>query len=192
MVNRRVMVIVLNGVGSVGKTSTARALQASAERPFLRVSMDDFISMLPERMMGHPDGMVFETGKDAGCAIINVHTGPVMSRTMRAMRHAVAAMAEQGSDLIVDDVMFGPEEAEDYRSLLQDFDVRFVGLFASLAVLEEREAARGDRAIGLARGQIGRVHQGMTYDLEVDTSVVTARAAAASICTAFKLEMLDT
>ncbi len=184
----RTMVIVLNGVGSVGKTSTARALQALAVRPFLHVAMDDFIGMLPGRMMGHADGMVFAQGEDAGLPSINVWTGPVMTRAMRGMRHAMAAMAGQGNDLVVDDVMFGPEEAEEYRHLLRGCDLRLVGLFAPLAVLEQRELARGDRVIGLARGQVGRVHSGMTYDLEIDTSAVTAAEAAGQICNAFGLD----
>ena len=60
-------VIILNGVGSVGKTSTARALQTIAAKPFLHVSMDAFAEMLPERMLGHPDGMIFETVQSRGC-----------------------------------------------------------------------------------------------------------------------------
>ena len=43
-------VIVLNGVGSLGKSSTAKAIRAIAAKPFLHVSMDAFIDMLPERM----------------------------------------------------------------------------------------------------------------------------------------------
>ena len=191
MISNRVMVIVLNGVGSVGKTSTALALQAMADRPFLNVAMDDFVAMLPKRMMGHSDGMVFEKRKDAGAPIIDVHTGTVMARAMNGMRHAIAAMAQQGNDLIVDDVMFDPEEAEEYRRLLKDFDLRFVGLLAPLIVLEQRELARGDRVIGLARGQIARVHQGIAYDLEIDTSAMTALDAAALICHTFSLCLAD-
>jgi chloramphenicol 3-O phosphotransferase len=74
------------------------------------------------------------------------------------MRHAVAAMAAQGNNLIVDEVMIGGKEKE-YRALLSRFDTRFVGLFAPLDVLEAREHARGDRETGLARWQYERVHQ---------------------------------
>ena len=89
-----------------------------AARPFLHVAMDDFIGMLPERLMGHRDGMVFEPGEDAGPPSINVRSGPMMDRVGRRMRHAIAALAGQGNDVIVDDVMFDPEEeAEGYRRL---------------------------------------------------------------------------
>lgn len=60
------MVIILNGVGSVGKTSMARALLGLAARPFLHVAMDAFLDMLPARLVGHADGLVFEDGVEAG------------------------------------------------------------------------------------------------------------------------------
>ncbi len=57
-------VIVLNGVGSVGKSSTARALQRITVEPFLHVAMDAFLEMLPEVMLGHMDGLIFEAEQD--------------------------------------------------------------------------------------------------------------------------------
>src|SRR5437899_3174557 len=91
-----VRVIILNGVGSVGKSSTARALQAIAAQPFLRVQMDAFFEMLPEAMIGHPDGVTFETVEEAGRPSVIIRSGPVMDRAMHGMRHAIAAMAAQG------------------------------------------------------------------------------------------------
>lgn len=179
-------VIILNGASSVGKTSTARALQAIAAEPYMLVAMDAFLEMQPARMMGHPDGMTFEPTLQDGVPAVAIRTGPVFERHMQAMRRAVAAMAAHGERLIVDEVMWG-ETAEDYRALLAAFEVRFVGLVAPLAVVEARERARGDRDIGLARWQYGRVHQGMAYDLTVDTSTAGPAEAAELIRTAFGL-----
>jgi chloramphenicol 3-O phosphotransferase len=179
-------VIVLNGVGSVGKSSTARALQTLTAEPFLHVAMDAFLEMLPAAMFGHPDGLVFETIEQDGQPSVIVRSGPAVERTLSGMRHAIAAMAQQGNNLVVDDVVLG-DEARDYRRLLADFDLRLVGLFAPLEVLEARERARGDRAIGLARWQYDRVHQGVAYDLEIDTTTVTPLQAAAEIRDAFDL-----
>ena len=183
----RALVIVLNGVGSAGKSSTARALQEICARPLLHVAMDDFIGMMPERMFGHPDGLVFEAGEEDGNPVVQVGSGPVMKRAMSGMRHAIAAMAARGNDLIVDDVMFDAREAQEYRELLAGFDLRMVGLFASLEVLEQRERARGDREIGLARWQYKRVHQDMVYDLEIDTDAATAMQSAEMIRERFGL-----
>jgi len=179
-------IIILNGVGSVGKTSTARALQAITAEPFLHVAMDAFLDMMPPAMFGRPEGLLFETTRDQGHPSIVIKSGPVVERTMRGMRHAIAALAAQGNNLIVDDVLLGGEAAE-YRALLPAFEVRFVGLFAPLEVLEARERARGDRAIGLARWQYGRVHQGVTYDLEIDATTATPEENAPIIRDAFGL-----
>ena len=180
-------VVILNGVGSVGKSSTARAIQERATRPFLHVSMDVFAGMLPARMFGHPDGMTFETVQHQGSPSVVISTGPVMERTMRGMRRAIAALASQGSDIVVDDVMMRGAEAEEYRTLLTGCTVRIVGLFAPLKVLEERERARGDRQPGLARWQFDRVHLGQTYDLEIETSASTPTQIAERICRTFEL-----
>jgi chloramphenicol 3-O phosphotransferase len=52
-------------------------------------------------------------------------------------------------------------------------------------VIERREQARGDRTLGLARWQYDKVHAGMAYDLELDTSDATPEALAGQIKAAF-------
>lgn len=179
-------VVVLNGVGSVGKSSTARALQDICAEPLMHVSMDAFLSMMPDRLFGTPDGLVFETIQRDGSPAIVIHTGPVVERGLRGMRHAVAALANHGNSLVVDEVMWG-DEAAHYRELLAGHDLRFVGLHAPLDVLEAREKARGDREIGLARWQYDRVHGGIGYDLELDTTAGTPLEMAQQIRDAFGL-----
>jgi chloramphenicol 3-O phosphotransferase len=67
--------------------------------------MDVFVDMLPARILGHPDGMTFETKQEGDSPSVVIKSGPVMERTMHGMRHAIAALAAQGNDLVVDDVM---------------------------------------------------------------------------------------
>ena len=133
--------------------------------------MDAFLNMLPEASFTHPSGMLFETVHENGKPKVTIKTGPVGDRLMRGMRHAIAALAAQGNNLIVDEVMSGHQsvERQEYAKLLQPFKVFMVGVFASLDTLEVRERQRGDRMIGLARGQYETVHHGMTYDLELST-----------------------
>ena len=180
-------VIILNGVGSVGKSTAARALQTVSAKPLLHVSMDAFLDMLPEAMLGHPDGLLFDPLDEAGLPSVAIRTGPVLDRAMRGMRHAVAAMAGQGNSLVVDDVMTREGQDQEYRALLSAFDTRLVGLFAPLDVLEARERQRGDREIGLARWQYGRVHRGVVYDLEVDAAAASPLEIARLIRDAFGL-----
>ena len=179
-------IVLLNGVGSVGKTSIAKALQTVTTEPFLHLQMDAFLEMLPAAYDNHPDGFVYETVEDAGKPVVAITAGPVGARAMRGMRYAVAAMAGQGNNLIVDEVMLGGERAE-YAELLRAFDLMCVGVFAPLDVIERREAARGDRMLGLARWQFDRVHRNAAYDFEVDTSEATPLECALSIRDRFDL-----
>ncbi len=179
-------IIVLNGPGSAGKSSTARALQAIAAQTFMHVSMDAFLEMLPDRLFGTPEGLIFEKTQQDGAPAIVIHSGPAIQLALRGMRRSVVILAAEGADLIVDEVMLGGEAA-DYQALLVGHDLRFVGLFAPLDLLEARERARGDREIGLSRWQHERVHLGVPYDLEIDTAHTTPEQNARLIAEAFGL-----
>lgn len=179
-------VILLNGVGSAGKSSIAKALQTITAEPFLHVAMDAFFDMMPEHYWNHPDGVTFETVQQDGKPSVVIHSGPVAARIMRGMRRSIAAMAREGNNLIVDDVLIDNELA-DYAALLADVTFRTVGVFAPLDVLEARERERGDRLIGLARWQYDRVHRGRRYDLELDSSTATPLECAECIKQRFGL-----
>jgi chloramphenicol 3-O phosphotransferase len=78
-------VIILNGVGSVGKSAAARALRAIAARPFLHVAMDAFIGMLPAT--DGPSGR-FDVRDNPGPwqPVHGRPVRPVLERAMRGMR----------------------------------------------------------------------------------------------------------
>jgi chloramphenicol 3-O phosphotransferase len=153
--------------------------------PFLHIALDACIGILPKRMVGHPDGLTFDTHTAHRRLCVAIGSGPVVAPAMRGMRHAVAAMAAHGNNLIVDAVMLDQDKARDHRDLLSGCTRRFVALFAPLEVLEEREPARGERMVGLVRWPFDRVHRGMTYDLAIDTSSQTPEACARLICATF-------
>ena len=181
-------IILLNGVGSAGKSSIAKALQDITAEPFLHFSMDVFLEMLPPRYFDHPDGLVFETIQEGGHPSVVIHEGEVSRRTLRGMRASAAAMAAAGNNLIIDDVMIGAGEASaDYTRLLAPHRLHWVGVHAPLDVLEARERQRADRMPGLARWQYPRVHAGMAYDFEIDTGRMSPQQAALAIKTAFGL-----
>ena len=182
-------IVFLNGVGSAGKGSIAKALQALTREPFLHVEMDAFLQMLPEASFNHPNGMLFETIHENERPHVVIKTGPDGARALKGMRHAIAAMAAQGNNLIIDEVLFGYESIErvEYAMLLEPFEVFMVGVFASLDTLEARELNRGDRMVGLARWQYDRVHKDMKYDLEIDTDKITPVEGAQKIKQKFGL-----
>jgi len=186
-VTRRSRVILINGVSSAGKGTLARGLQRVTETPFLHIQMDAFLEMLPAPMFGSPQGYSFETTIEDGHPVTAIHSGPVMTTLMRGMRRAIAAMAAEGADVIVDDVLVWGEDFADYQAVMAPFEFRTVGLMAPLEVVEAREKARGDRTLGLARWQYDRVHQGARYDLVIDNSAASPEACALQIKQAFGL-----
>jgi chloramphenicol 3-O phosphotransferase len=139
-------------------------------------------------MFGAEEGYIFETTEQDGKPVTEVRSGPVLETAMRGMRGAVAALAEAGNDLIVDEVMWDPEALADYRRRLAPFHFHVVGLFASLQVIEQRERQRGDRDLGLARWQYDKIiHGGLAYDLELDTRSASPDDCALRIKVAFGL-----
>lgn len=179
-------IVLLNGVGSVGKGAVAKALQEILSEPYLHVQMDTFIEMLPARYWDHDEGLRFVTHRIDGRAAVQVTSGAVSERLLAGMRLAVRALAEAGNNLIVDEVAERATIAE-YERLLAPFRLRTVGLVAPLAVLEERERARGDRMIGLARWQAAHLHQDQSYGLEIDTGTATPAECAEKIKATFGL-----
>lgn len=186
-------IIILNGVSSVGKSSISRALQAVTAAPFLYVEMDAYLAAMPLKYQDHPDGLSYEHGQANGRPTMQVKTGEVAERALSGMRHAAAAMAGQGNNLIIDEVFFGDRDngfcnpVAEYRRLLTPYTLKMVGVFALLEVIEAREAARGDRMVGMARWQFDEIHHGMRYDLEVDSSAASPDECAWHIKAAFGL-----
>jgi chloramphenicol 3-O phosphotransferase len=186
-------VILLNGVGSVGKSSIAKALQDVATQPFLHVEMDAFLAMMPQRYFEHPEGLSFEQSIEHGNVTTFAKTGPIAKRALSGMRHAIAEMANAGNNLIVDEVLFGNTDngsvdaLSKYQTLLEPFEFYMVGVFAPLEILEERERMRGDRVVGLSRWQYERVHEGMNYDLSIHTEDTSPKECAELIKAKFSL-----
>lgn len=178
-------IILLNGISSAGKSTLAKALQDAAGEPFLHVEMDSFLSMLPKRYANHSDAFALLPQASA-IPEVAVITGPYGASLMRGMRRSIAALAAEGLSIIVDDVILDGH-VTDYRELLSDFDLIVVGVKCDLQIAEDRERQRGDRDIGLARWQHPRVHQGINYDLVVDTSLSSSLQCAEAIRAAFEL-----
>jgi chloramphenicol 3-O phosphotransferase len=179
-------VVLLNGVGSVGKGSVAKALQEVLREPYLHLAMDAFLDMLPPPYWDHDEGLRFLHRELDGQPAIEVTSGAVSERLLAGMRRAVRALAAAGNNIIVDEVA-ERTAIEDYQRLLAPFRLRTIGLFAPLAVLEDRERQRGDRMVGLVRWQMAHLHQGQRYDLEIDTGSATPAECAEQIRAVFGL-----
>ena len=166
-------IIFLNGTSSSGKSSIAKALQNLLEMPFLHVSADDFLSMLPERFIDYLSG---EAATEAELEQLRLYFPKVLA----GFHTSLAAMTSEGNNLVVDYVF---EQQNDLRicvEKLSDVWVLFVGVHCSLDELERREKGR-DRLQGLARAQLGVVHAHGVYDVEVDTTQKSVEECAEHI-----------
>jgi chloramphenicol 3-O phosphotransferase len=98
----------------------------------------------------------------------------------------IVAMARAGARILIDDVFLGGAASQQrWQKALGGLTVLWVGVRCESAVAAGREIARGDRVQGMAASQADIVHEGVLYDLEVDTtrtdSLACARTIAAQI-----------
>ncbi|MDX2005932.1 MAG: hypothetical protein SFU83_11695 [Meiothermus sp.] len=172
------VVIFLNGVSSSGKSSIARALQDLWRTPLLHVGVDSFIDMMPTRFCGDgPDahlGLEFAPTHTEQGSVVEIRQGPYAKKLFAGMVGAIGALARAGSDLVVDEVLFGDGMLKEYVRELSGQSVYFIAVNCPLEIVERRERERGDRFVNSARAQFPLVH-GPTrrYDLELDTSRTT-------------------
>jgi chloramphenicol 3-O phosphotransferase len=172
-------VIVLNGGSSAGKTGIARCLQAILPRPWIRVGVDDLIDALPPSVLDSGSSVAF--GQQG-----EVKIGDGFREIEAAWMTGVAAMARAGARVIIDDVFLGGAASQERtRSHLDDLRVLWVGVRCDPEIAIGREIARGDRVTGMAASQAEIVHEGVSYDIEVDTghteSLDCARTIAAHV-----------
>jgi chloramphenicol 3-O phosphotransferase len=170
-------VIVLNGGSSSGKSSIARCLQVVLERPWLTFGIDDFIDSMPPVMS---DGSGIDVGSGGEVTI-----GPAFRRLEAAWHEGLSAMARAGAGLIVDEVFLeGAASQAQLGAALDGLDVLWVGVRCEREIAMERERERRDRVLGMAAAQAESVHDGVRYDVLVNTTGATAMDCAREIAAA--------
>ena len=187
-------VIVLNGASSAGKSSIARELQRLLPKPYLFAGIDSFTAMLrPEGHMaldwrkrtnensGGAQAAIRWVFPDKPGQSVTIEFGEAGHRLVRGMHRALAALALAGNDVIFEHVLLYPEWRDDLVEALDGIEAYLVAIQCHVEVIEERERARGDRIVGQGRGHYEAVHAGVKYDVEVDASTGTPRAAAQRI-----------
>jgi chloramphenicol 3-O-phosphotransferase len=155
-------VVVLNGPSSAGKTTLAQAVRDALAPRAACVSIDQLYPCISTE---HPNDW----------------------RQVRALTDATfaaaAALARGGFDVVVDTVFDRIDCVDIAKAALADFPRHFVAVTCPLDLLERREQARRDRPIGLARSQIDRVFHDVSYDLKLDTSVLTVEQSVDHVMT---------
>jgi chloramphenicol 3-O phosphotransferase len=156
--------IVLHGTTSAGKSSIARALQATAPVPAFHISLDAFVTMSNRRDMRS------DAERDLAYGI---HCDN--------LRSTLARVAQTPFDIVLDLVLRDEAQMDACLKVLSGRPTCVVRVWAPLAVLEEWERLRDDRAPGMAREQVDHPAYRRAYDLTIDTSLCTPEAAAAVV-----------
>ncbi|MFG2624813.1 chloramphenicol phosphotransferase CPT [Streptomyces sp. NPDC048473] len=156
--------IVLNGGSSSGKSGIARCLQAVLPDPWPAFGVDTLIQAMPASMRASDAGIEFAPDGE-------VMAGPEFRTLETAWIEGVATMARAGARVVVDEIFLGGAASQQrWQKALGGVRVLWVGVRCESAVAAAREVARGDRVTGMAASQADVVHQGVIYDLEVDTT----------------------
>ena len=168
--------IILNGGSSSGKSEIVRCLQSLLPDPWLAFGCDSFVEALPARMRASDDGgIVFAADGE-------VSVGADFRALELVWTEGIATMARGGAKIIIDEVFLGGAASQQrWQWALDGLSVLWVGVRCESAVAAGREAARGDRARGMAASQAELVHTGVRYDLEIDTTRTESLACARTI-----------
>ena len=158
-----------------GKSGIARCLQAVLPDPWLTLGVDTLIQAMPVSSGGSATGIEFASDGE-------VIVGPEFRMLEAAWIEGIAAMAQAGARIIVDEVFLGGSASQQrWKTALGLLPVLWIGVRCESAVAEAREIARGNRVNGMAASQAGVVHQGVVYDLQVDTTHAEALDCARAI-----------
>jgi chloramphenicol 3-O phosphotransferase len=172
-----VEVIVLNGGSSSGKSSIATCLQHQLEETWLTLGVDDLIRALSHGPTDTTAGGSIHFASDGSIGVREV-----FRQAEAAWYQGVAAIARAGAAVIADEVFLdGGKSQERLAAALQGLTVVWVGVRCDPDVAETRGTQRGDRIRGQARDQALRVHEGVRYDLVVDTTRTAPSQCAGTI-----------
>jgi chloramphenicol 3-O phosphotransferase len=176
-----VEVIVLNGASSSGKSTLAVALQDILDETWLIFGIDTLISAIPIKLLAmheeatigaRPRAHEVREGGIAFDADGDITVGPEFQRLEAAWLEGLASIAATGTRLILDEVFLDGALSQDrLRKSLVGRTVAWIGVTCDADLAMRRERDRGDRVVGQFERQAERAHEGVHYDLVVDTSV---------------------
>ncbi|WP_338090795.1 chloramphenicol phosphotransferase CPT family protein [Planosporangium thailandense] len=183
-------VVVLNGGSSSGKTSIARSLQRLLGPTWMTLGVDDLVRALPggdevddliraQQDRDGPEGAQgsIEFGPDG-----SVTVSEDFRRAEAAWYAGLAVIGRCGTGLILDEVFLGGGSSQKrLAAALSGLPVVWVGVHCTPEVAAARERGRPDRVVGMARLQAERVHEGVIYDLVVETTATSAADCASAI-----------
>ncbi|MBT3827738.1 hypothetical protein HOL34_00455 [bacterium] len=179
------LVVILNGPSSVGKSSIIKLFQEKNEKLWLGIGIDSFfVGVLSSKfyLEDKPEHHAVMRGiasvNSDGNKVFDLCIGEVGQKVIKGMNRAIGAYARAGNNVIVDYINYDSSWIEDLKAALSGVKVVFIGVKATLETIEAREKIRATSPQGHARSHYDSVHQGIVYDLVLDTENKTASQAA--------------
>lgn len=143
----------------------------------MTLGVDDLIRALPrggEPSGAHPSIAFLADG--------SISVDDDFRRAEAAWYEGLAAIARSGVGVIIDEVFLGARASQEHLAhALSDLAVLWVGVHCDPEVATARERGRSDRIVGMARLQAEQVHQGVIYELVVDTTGASAEECASAV-----------
>jgi len=146
-------VALFNGPPSSGKSSLVNSLQHELTTPWFHLSLDDFRSGYPTSFWDDDEGDLF-------------------NRLLAGYVGALRELALAGNDVLAEAVIT-PARRSLYESTFGSLPLLLIGMKCRLETAIEREASRTDRRHGpieLPASYYAAVYEGLSYDLEIETS----------------------
>lgn len=125
-------VIFLNGCGSSGKTSIAKAIQHISPELWLAFGIDTFIDMIP---FGRQEPYLkFTPECNERGPIMHVAAGSEGAKLFGVMPRFAEMLAHMGNNLIIDEVLLDVTSLRVYAEHLKAHAVYYIGIFCDLAM----------------------------------------------------------
>ncbi len=178
-------VVLLVGPSCAGKSTLAATLQALSPTPYLSLSLDGLFASVPGAWASDgeraEDGLRYEwlaAGDTAGPAIRRIVYGPVGWNFLQGFHRGVAAHADAGVQVVVDDMLLDLNVLADWASALAAVPTLLVSVTAPRQELLRREQARQVHPTpGLVAGHF-ELHHDLAADIRIDTSMIEPEEAA--------------
>lgn len=106
-------IIFLNGCGSSGKTSLARAMQYLSADLWLTLGVDTFAEMILFPTKSDPYYR-FVSGQNEHGPTVKVEKGPMSDQFFGALPDVANVLANRGNNLIIDEVLLDDESLKAY------------------------------------------------------------------------------
>ena len=116
-----------------------------------------------------------------GDKVAKVKFNELGNKIIYGMHRAIASYAFEGTDIVVDYILYEKEWLSNLIISTFGLDVYFISIDASIDMINKRELARGTSPEGHARSLYKNIHKNLIYDLAIDNTNKTPKDCAVEI-----------